>query len=110
LGGRRLDAALERFGHRDDIEVVHRSFQLDPGAPPGVSRPVRAMLADAKGMSEAQILATVPRIEEMAASAGLRPYIVLGNRVGSTALASPGWLTGVLPGPRCQVPVGVMTP
>ena len=34
LGTHRLEAALERFPHRDEVQVTHRSFQLDPGAPP----------------------------------------------------------------------------
>ena len=33
LGSRRFEVALEGFAHRDDVEVVFRSFELDPGAP-----------------------------------------------------------------------------
>lgn len=33
LGKRRLDRALEAFPRRDDVHIVHRPFQLDPGAP-----------------------------------------------------------------------------
>ena len=33
IGKRRFEAALERFEHRDDVEVVWRSFELDPSAP-----------------------------------------------------------------------------
>jgi predicted DsbA family dithiol-disulfide isomerase len=35
IGKRRLEAALERFPHRDDVEVVRRSVQLDPAIPEG---------------------------------------------------------------------------
>ncbi|MEX2658673.1 MAG: DsbA family protein, partial [Acidimicrobiales bacterium] len=34
IGKRNLEAALEGFEHRDEVEVVWRSFELDPGAPP----------------------------------------------------------------------------
>jgi predicted DsbA family dithiol-disulfide isomerase len=34
LGRRRLQAALARFEHRDDVEVLWRAFELDPSAPP----------------------------------------------------------------------------
>jgi predicted DsbA family dithiol-disulfide isomerase len=34
IGKRRFEAALSRFAHRDDVEVVWRSFELDPSAPP----------------------------------------------------------------------------
>ena len=33
IGKRNLEAALERFEHRDEVEVVWRAFELDPGAP-----------------------------------------------------------------------------
>ena len=34
IGKRRLETALAGFEHRDEVEVVWRSFQLDPGSPP----------------------------------------------------------------------------
>jgi predicted DsbA family dithiol-disulfide isomerase len=33
VGKRHLETALERFPHRDDVEVVWRAFELDPSAP-----------------------------------------------------------------------------
>ncbi len=33
VGKRRLEAALERFDHREQVTVTWRSFELDPGAP-----------------------------------------------------------------------------
>jgi predicted DsbA family dithiol-disulfide isomerase len=33
IGKRRFEAALAEFPHRDDVQVVWRSFELDPGAP-----------------------------------------------------------------------------
>ena len=86
LGAHRLDAALERFPHRDEVQVTRRSFQLDPGAAPGSSEPVRDMLR-AKGLDDGQIDAMTRRVESLAESEGLRPYHVLDNRVGSTGLA-----------------------
>jgi predicted DsbA family dithiol-disulfide isomerase len=35
IGKRRLDEALARFEHRADVEVVYRSFELDPSTPVG---------------------------------------------------------------------------
>jgi len=37
VGKRRFESALAAFPHRDEVEVVWRSFELDPGAP--VERP-----------------------------------------------------------------------
>ena len=86
LGTHRLEAALERFPHRDEVEVTYRSFQLDPGAPSGPGEPVRAMLRK-KGLDDGQIDAMTRRVEGLAHSEGLHPYHVLDNQVGSTALA-----------------------
>lgn len=33
IGRARLNEALEGFAHRDDVEVVYRSYELDPSAP-----------------------------------------------------------------------------
>ncbi len=33
IGKRRLEQAIADFPHRDDVEVVYRSFELDPTAP-----------------------------------------------------------------------------
>ena len=33
IGSRRFEAALDVFVHRDEVEVVFRSYELDPGAP-----------------------------------------------------------------------------
>ena len=86
LGTHRLEAALGRFPHRDEVQVTHRSFQLDPEAPAGSSEPVRTMLRK-KGLDDGQIDAMTRRVEGLADSEGLRPYHVLDNQVGSTGLA-----------------------
>ncbi len=86
LGQRQLDTALEGFAHKDEVEVIHRSFQLDESAKEGETAPVRQMLRK-KGMSDAQIDAVTARVETMAKAAGLDPYVVRDNRVGNTSLA-----------------------
>lgn len=86
LGDHRLDAALARFEHRDQVEVVHRSFQLDPSAPVGQTRSVRDYLM-ARGMPPAQLEASQNALERMAAEEGLKPYIVRDNVIGNTRLA-----------------------
>jgi predicted DsbA family dithiol-disulfide isomerase len=92
LGLHRLDMALERFAHRDQVEVVHRSFQLDPTVPPGETTPVRDMLArkfgmDPDGPAMTQFETVQRRIESMAESEGLHPYNVLDNITGNTQQA-----------------------
>lgn len=86
LGQHRLDMALADFPGKEGVEVVHRSFQLDPSYK-GDPRPVREMLAQKYRMPEPQMKATFGRIEGMAASEGLTPYFVGDNVVGNTRLA-----------------------
>ncbi len=85
LGDHRLRRALERFEHAADVEVIHRSFQLDPTAPEGVVRPVAEYLAG-RGMNPAQVAAGNEQLERLAAEDGLSPYRPGSAAVGSTAL------------------------
>jgi predicted DsbA family dithiol-disulfide isomerase len=39
IGKRRFEAALARFDHRDEVELVWRSFELDASAPPSSAEP-----------------------------------------------------------------------
>jgi predicted DsbA family dithiol-disulfide isomerase len=50
VGKRRFEQALGRFEHRDDVEVVWRSFELDPDAPRSVGMPQDELLAKKYGM------------------------------------------------------------
>lgn len=87
LGEHRLQAALERFPHRDQVRVHHRAFQLDPGFPAGVTKPVREVLRQKYRVNDAQMDEMCGRIERLAEQEGLAPYQVGRNDSGNTALA-----------------------
>ena len=73
VGKRRLEAALQRFPHRDAVEVTWRSFELDPTAPAvrddGV--PFAARLAKKYGRSEREAQGMIDRTKDVAAGDGL---------------------------------------
>lgn len=96
LGHHRLELALARFPHKESVNVVYHSFQLDERAPVGVAEDVREMLHTKKGMPYAQIDQVTRHIEQLAAAEGLAPYIVGANRVGNTSMAHElaMWATG----------------
>ncbi len=71
IGKRRFESALDQFAHRDQVEVVWRSFQLDPNAPKTSGKTVTAMLAEKYGVSLAQAQAMNDRVSGMAAEVGL---------------------------------------
>ncbi|WRZ93663.1 DsbA family oxidoreductase [Streptomyces sp. NBC_01007] len=71
VGKARFEKALEAFSHRDQVEVVHRSFELDPGRAKGDIQPVLTMLTKKYGMSEAQARAGEENLGTQAAAEGL---------------------------------------
>ena len=71
VGERHLNLALETFAGRDDVEVVWRSFQLDPEAPKESTGNALDYLTRIKGMSEAQVVAMNDGLAARAAEVGL---------------------------------------
>lgn len=53
IGKRRLEQALATFEHRDEVEVVYRSFELDPFAPEVATESTVQVLARKWGTDEA---------------------------------------------------------
>ena len=71
IGKRRFESALAGFSHREEVEVVWRSFELDPGAPALRTGDAAERLAAKYGMSREQALASHDRLTQMAAQEGL---------------------------------------
>ena len=83
IGKRRFERALAGFEHRDTVEIVHRSFQLDPVSPRGTVRNHRDNLMSKYGLSESQADATQIRMERTAAEEGLE-FRLVGGVTGNT--------------------------
>jgi predicted DsbA family dithiol-disulfide isomerase len=83
LGKRRFERALESFGHRDEVTVVYRSFELDPSAPAGGTTPTIERLADKYGMTAQQADDAQQQMEQRAAQDGLE-FRMDGLRSGNT--------------------------
>lgn len=71
IGKRRFEAALQAFPHRDQVQVVWRSYQLDPDLKTDPSTTVDQMLADKKGWTLEQAATMNARVTAMAREAGL---------------------------------------
>ncbi len=71
VGKRRLEAALERFEHADEVTVTWRSFELDPGAPAEREGGNAANLARKYGTSVEQAQAMLDQMTQTAAGDGL---------------------------------------
>ena len=86
IGKRRLEAALARFPHRDQVEVTWRSFQLDPTIPEGETFPTLPALAAKYGRTVDEMRAMQARVEQVAAEDGLT-YSLSEGVSGNTGLA-----------------------
>lgn len=84
IGKVRFERALAAFPHRDEVEVVYRSFELDPAIPRGSRRDVVADLAAKKGLSEEQVRRLMASVEDVAARDGLEYHLAEAG-TGNTA-------------------------
>jgi predicted DsbA family dithiol-disulfide isomerase len=71
VGKRRFEAALARFEHAGDVDVVWRAFELDPHAPARRGGDDAERLAAKYGMTRAQAVAARERLTATAAAEGL---------------------------------------
>lgn len=83
IGKARFEKGLAEFEHKDEIEVVFRSFELDPHRAEDEAGPVIPMLAKKYGMSEAQARQAEQRVADNARSEGLG-YLTDGRDHGNT--------------------------
>ncbi|MFI0979000.1 DsbA family oxidoreductase [Streptomyces sp. NPDC021093] len=83
VGKARFEKGLEAFAHRGDVEVVHRSFELDPNLAKGDVVPVLDMLAQKYGRTREQARAMEATVASNAQAEGLG-YLVDGRDSGST--------------------------
>jgi predicted DsbA family dithiol-disulfide isomerase len=81
VGKARFEKALSSFAHRDEVEVVYHSFELDPGYPKDSHETTFAMLTRKYGMSAADARAAESRVAGLAAAEGLgfHPERPVGN-------------------------------
>ena len=71
IGKRRFEQALDGFEHRDEVDVVWRSFQLNPEAPPRAEGSYRDLLARKYGRSEAEAQEMLDGMTALGAEEGL---------------------------------------
>ncbi|GAB4033348.1 DsbA family oxidoreductase [Spirosoma gilvum] len=71
IGKRKFEAGLAQFGHKEDVKVVWKSFQLNPGLKTDPSKNVNQYLADIKGWSLQQAEQMNDRVTDMAREVGL---------------------------------------
>ena len=71
VGKRRLETALAGFEHAEDVEIVYRSFELDPSAPQHGHELSTGVIARKYGRSEAEMRQMQQQLIDLAAVEGL---------------------------------------
>ena len=71
VGKRNLEQALAEFEHRDEVEVVWHSFELDPSATEHPAGSLPEMIAGKYQMSLEQAIASQESLAERAREVGL---------------------------------------
>ncbi|MFE2295824.1 DsbA family oxidoreductase [Streptomyces sp. NPDC059452] len=83
IGKARFEKGLAEFAHRDEVEVVHRSFELDPGRAKGEREQVVDMLAAKYGRTREEAAAMEANVAANARAEGLG-YRTEGRDHGNT--------------------------
>ena len=73
IGKRKFEQALAQFPHRDEVEVVWHSFQLQPDAPLESEGDVHEMLAKKYGMTRQRAQEMNAHVTNEAAKVGADP-------------------------------------
>ena len=84
MGKRRFERALDGFAHRDQVQVMHRAFQLDPARPRGETSSRRTMLMSKYRRTAAEVLEMDRKMEALAAAEGLEYHLTDANLTGNT--------------------------
>lgn len=82
IGKRKFEQALERFEHKDKINVEWKSFQLDPTMPERCEESQEQYLVKKKGFSESQVKGMLQQVTQMANDVGLDYHLdkaIMGN-------------------------------
>ena len=74
IGKRQLEGALSQFPNKDQVEVVYRSFQLDPTMERDTNMDMHQVLASKYGMSLEQAKGMNDRVAQQAKGVGLDYY------------------------------------
>lgn len=75
IGKRQFETALAQYPGRESVEVIWRSFQLDPALQTDPSKNPARSLAERKGWSEAQTRDIMAYVTDMARGVGLEYHL-----------------------------------
>ncbi|WP_042347550.1 DsbA family oxidoreductase [Bacillus massiliigorillae] len=71
IGKRRFEQGLEKFAHKDRVEVIFKSYQLEPHSPKVVDKDIYTVLSEKQGVSYEQAKGFTQQITQQAKELGL---------------------------------------
>jgi len=71
IGKRRLEIALEKFEHKDEVELVFKSFELDPSSKKKFDENIHQIIAKKYSIPVEQAKASNNQLVEQAKAIGL---------------------------------------
>jgi predicted DsbA family dithiol-disulfide isomerase len=80
IGKRNFEMALGRSGRREQIDIIWRSFELDPNAPRQQPGSIRELLAQKYQVSLQEADEMIARVTAKAADAGLQYHLDIAKR------------------------------
>lgn len=83
ISKRNFEKALANFPHSEQVQIVWRSFELDPGSPRQLPGTLEEILAKKYRVSPQEAAAMISRVTEAAKGAGLE-YRLSAARSGNT--------------------------
>jgi predicted DsbA family dithiol-disulfide isomerase len=95
IGKRRLQSAIQRFPHGNDVRVAWRSFQLQPQLVTDPTRRINEYLATTKGLAISQVEQMQAHVRAMGESVGIRfamDQVVVANTFNAHRLLQ--WAQG----------------
>lgn len=98
IGKRRFEAALEKFEQKEKVEIVWRSFQLDPQLEPVPGMSIHQYLAQRKGVSDEEGKRMNDYMGQMASEIGLEynfEQMVVNNTMDAHRLLHLASIYGV---------------
>lgn len=71
IGKKNFETALEQFADKEHVEVIWKSYQLDPSIPDVATKSYHDYLVEHKGMSKEQVTGMLDNVTESAKQVGL---------------------------------------
>ena len=98
IGKVRFENALQQYEHKDEVEVIWRSYQLQPDAPKENASTTVEHLMEKYGRSHEQVLEMMRNVTEVAAGEGIEYHLdraVASNTLNAHRLTKLGEAKGV---------------